>query len=187
MATRAPSPTRYALTLLASLLAATMTGCGGGSFGAQAGPGSASGTPAPALVGKTVDGEPFDLTGLRGQVVLVNVWATWCAPCREELPELRALHDAHASRGFSVVGVSIDRPAALLQVVQMADSFALPYPIVFDPENRIADAWSVRGYPTSFLVDRAGNVRWRRDGVIRPRDPELAAQLELALASPSVP
>ncbi|MBC8072370.1 MAG: TlpA family protein disulfide reductase [Deltaproteobacteria bacterium] len=187
MAVRPPSPKRCALTLFVSLLVPTLSGCGGGSFGAQPGPGGASGKPAPALAGKTVDGEPFELTALRGQVVLVNVWATWCAPCREELPELRALHEAHAARGFTVVGVSVDRPAALRQVVQMADSFGLTYPIVFDPESRVANAWNVHGYPTSFLVDRDGNLRWRRDGLVRPNDAELTALLELALAAAAPP
>ncbi|MBL8947695.1 MAG: TlpA family protein disulfide reductase, partial [Myxococcales bacterium] len=75
-----------------------------------------TGTQAPALVGKTLDGEPFDLASMRGQVVLLNVWATWCQPCREELPELERLHELYASRGFSVVGVSVDRRAALRAV-----------------------------------------------------------------------
>ncbi len=140
--------------------------------------------PAPAMVGKTIDGEPFELAALRGTVVLVNVWATWCAPCREELPELKTLHETHAGKGFTVVGVSIDRASQLMAVRQMVDSFALPYPIVFDPLSQAIAAWDIKGYPTSFLVDRSGNVRWRRDGIVRPSDPELAAILKLTLDAP---
>jgi cytochrome c biogenesis protein CcmG, thiol:disulfide interchange protein DsbE len=155
-----------------------------GGFGSTRS-GSTAARPAPALHGKTIDGERFELDALRGQVVLVNVWATWCAPCREELPELRALQLSLADRGFTVVGVSVDRAGALVQVRQMVDSFSLPYPIVFDPESRAIAGWEVRGYPTSFLVDRNGTIRWRRDGLVRPADPELAAQLKLALDAPA--
>jgi thiol-disulfide isomerase/thioredoxin len=137
---------------------------------------------APSLVGKTLEGDTFDLSEHRGEVVLVNVWATWCAPCREELPELRALHERHGARGFTVVGVSVDRRAALASVRQMTQDFRLPYPIVFDPESEAIEGWKVHGYPTSFLVDRSGAVTWRRDGIVRPQDDELGAAIEAALA-----
>jgi thiol-disulfide isomerase/thioredoxin len=137
---------------------------------------------APPLVGKTIDGEAFSLAELGGQVVLVNAWATWCAPCREELPELQRLHVAHGPRGFTVVGVSVDRRAALRAVKTMANDFGLTYPVVFDPDSEAIGPWSVRGYPTSFLVDRQGKVRWRRDGIVRPDDAELGAAIEAALA-----
>jgi peroxiredoxin len=163
--------------LAALLLVAACTGSEGASGKSSA----ITPKPAPALVGKTLAGESFDLESLRGTVVLVNVWATWCSPCREELPELEALHREHAERGFTVIGVSVDRPAALVQVRQMVDSFALSYPIVFDPTSKAIAAWDVKGYPTSFVVDRTGTVRWRRDGLIRPDDPELTAILKLAL------
>lgn len=167
--------------LLGASLAAL--GCtGGDAYGTKTS--AASAKPAPAMVGKTIAGDAFDLDALRGTVVLVNVWATWCAPCREELPELEALQREHAERGFTVIGVSVDRAAALMQVRQMVDSFALSYPIVFDPASKAIADWDVRGYPTSFLVDRTGVIRWRRDGIIRPEDPELTPLLKLALDTP---
>lgn len=141
-----------------------------------------AGTQAPALVAKTIDGEDFDLAALRGQVVLVNVWATWCQPCREELPELQRLHALYGSRGFSVVGVSVDRRAALRAVKAMVDDFGLSYPIVFDPESEATGPWQIKGYPTSFLVDRTGAIVWRIDGIVRPTDSDLATHLEAALA-----
>jgi cytochrome c biogenesis protein CcmG, thiol:disulfide interchange protein DsbE len=140
------------------------------------------GTAAPALVGKTLEGEPFALEDLRGQVVLVNVWATWCAPCRHELPELRRLYHAHRERGLAVVGVSVDARRALGALRGMVEEFELDYPMVFDPEQRAIAPWGIRGYPTSVLVDRQGIVRWRRDGMIQVDDDELAAALSAALA-----
>lgn len=137
---------------------------------------------APGLTGKTIDGQPYDLAAARGEVVLLNVWATWCAPCREELPALRRLHERYAGQGFGVVGVSVDRRNALMGVRRMVEEFGLPYPIVFDPESEAITPWNVRGYPTSFLVDRSGRVRWRRDGTVTADDPELLAAIDAALA-----
>lgn len=164
------------------MLALGLLGCTGKGDAANGGSAS-SALAAPSLVGKTVDGEPFDLATLRGQVALVNVWATWCAPCREELPELERLHQIHGGRGFSVIGVSIDRRNAIRAVRQMAADFALTYPIVFDPESEAIADWQVVGYPTSFLVDRRGTIVWRRDGLVRPDDRELSTHLEAALAA----
>ncbi len=140
--------------------------------------------PAPAFAGRTLDGEPFDLVGLRGQVVLLNVWATWCEPCRKEMPELQALHARHREQGFTVVGVSVDAARLAGAVRQTVVDFGLRYPNVHDAQNTIGTAFKISGYPTSFLIDRAGGIVWRRDGLIEPGDPELATRLAGALAAP---
>lgn len=140
------------------------------------------GVAAAALAGTTVAGEPFSLAEQRGTVVLVNVWATWCAPCRQELPELVRLHHRHRDRGFTVVGVSVDTRRAFGPLRAMIEQFAIDYPVVFDPEQAAIAPWEIRGYPTSFLVDREGVVRWRRDGLVEPDDAELGAAIEAALA-----
>lgn len=171
---------RFLLPLLLVLAACEGKPHGLGKGGAAV---QTAGSPAPPLTGKTIDGEAFDLAELRGQVVLVNVWATWCAPCREEFPELRKLAETNADRGLAVVGVSVDRRNALRAVKQMATDFSLPYPVVFDPESESIGAWEIKGYPTSFLVDREGVIRWRRDGIIRPNDADFSAHLEAALGS----
>ena len=139
---------------------------------------------APAFAGRTLDGEPFDLIGLRGQVILLNVWATWCEPCRKEMPELQALHAQHRDQGFTVIGVSVDAARLADEVRRMVLRFGLSYPNVHDPQNSISRAFKVNGYPTSILIDRAGGMVWRRDGLIEPGDPELAQQLAAALADP---
>ena len=139
---------------------------------------------APAFAGRTLDGEPFDLIGLRGQVILLNVWATWCEPCRKEMPELQVLHARHREQGFTVIGVSVDAARLADNVRRTVVDFGLRYPNVHDPQNTISAAFKVNGYPTSFLIDRAGGLVWRKDGLIEPGDPELARQLALALAAP---
>jgi len=140
--------------------------------------------PAPAFAGRTLDGEPFDLVGLRGEVVLLNVWATWCEPCRKEMPELQALHARHREQGFTVIGVSVDAARLAGAVRQAVVDFGLRYPNVHDPQNTIGTAFKISGYPTSVLLDRAGGIAWRRDGLIEPGDPELATQLARTLAAP---
>ncbi len=141
-------------------------------------------TPAPPLRAATVDGEAFDLADMRGQVVLLNIWATWCGPCRAEMPELEALHRRFRDQGFSVVGVSVDAARLAGAVRQMVDEFELTYPNVHDAANEIGRTAKVVGYPTSFLIDRTGAVAWRRDGMIEPNDPELARVLASLLAEP---
>ena len=154
----------------------------------QAAPATAAalaGPPAPAFHGRTLDGEPFELAGLRGQVVLLNVWATWCEPCRAEMPELQALHARHREQGFTVVGVSVDAPRLAAEVRRMVEDFRLTYPNVHDGRNTIGPAFKVVGYPTTFLLDRQGAIVWRRDGMLEPGDAELAAALTAALAGPA--
>ena len=151
---------------------------------AAATPDAPKAPPAPAFAGRTLDGEPFDLVGLRGQVILLNVWATWCEPCRKEMPELQVLHARHREQGFTVIGVSVDAARLADNVRRTVVDFGLRYPNVHDPQNTISAAFKVNGYPTSFLIDRAGGLVWRKDGLIEPGDPELARQLALALAAP---
>lgn len=139
-------------------------------------------TPAPAFAGRTLDGEPFDLVGLRGQVVLLNVWATWCEPCRQEMPELQALHIRHQAQGFTVIGVSVDAARLAPEVRDMVEKFGLTYPNVHDGRNTIGPNFKIVGYPTSILIDRQGSMIWRRDGIIEPGDPALAKALADALA-----
>lgn len=171
-------------SLLFALLAMAPTaGCQGGSGGFAKG--SSPGTPAPTLAGKTIDGERVALSDFRGQVVLVNVWATWCKPCTAELPELARLHDELSAEGFTVLGVSVDKRQMLAKVRAMVQSFELHYPNLFDPEGTAVSGWKVAGYPTSVLVGRDGTVLWRRNGMIQPDDPELSKQIEAALAQPA--
>ena len=137
---------------------------------------------APAYAATTLDGATFDLEAHRGEVVLVNVWATWCEPCREELPELARLHREHERDGLVVVGVSTDAARNAEKVRRMVTEYDLPYPIVHDADNVVVTTFKVVGYPTSFLVDRRGRLRWRRDGIIPNGDAELATALRTALA-----
>jgi thiol-disulfide isomerase/thioredoxin len=119
---------------------------------------------APAVDYVRMDGSAARLADLRGQVVLVNFWATTCVICRQEMPELAALHRRHAPRGFQTLAVAMqyDPPAA---VVNYLSERPLPFEVALDNTGAIARAFGgVVGTPTSLLIDRAGRVVWRHVG-----------------------
>ncbi len=139
----------------------------------------------PRVVGKSLKGDYVALEDFRGQVVLMNIWATWCKPCKEELPTLEALHQEYRSRGFTVLGISVDSERSMDMVAQMVRQFGLRYPVLLDPASRSVPTLKVTGYPTSFLVGRDGKIVWRRNGIIATDDAELLSNLQSALAAPT--
>jgi cytochrome c biogenesis protein CcmG, thiol:disulfide interchange protein DsbE len=134
----------------------------------------------PPYTAKLLDGQPFDLAAEKGNVILLNVWATWCGPCRYEIPELQKLHDEYGKRGFKVVGVSVDEgdPA---EVKQFAADQKMTYPVVLDPEGRIANLLQTMVLPTTVLIDRSGKIVWRQIGAIPASDAKLTAAIAKAL------
>jgi cytochrome c biogenesis protein CcmG/thiol:disulfide interchange protein DsbE len=120
---------------------------------------------APGLRGRTLDGTPFDLATLRGRVVLVNVWASWCDPCRQELPALAAAQSRWSADGFRVVGIDMrDNSESAHRL--LTDVGATGLTSVADPLGVLAVAWGARGVPESFLVDRTGRIRWWVQGAL---------------------
>lgn len=148
---------------------------------APSAPSVAVGTPAPALQAVGLDGAPTTLSALRGRVVLVNLWAIWCEPCRQELPVLASLHERDAARGLSIVAINVDRKRTRDEIADFVARRKLPFTIWLDPEDRAALAFGATTFPFNVLVDREGRVVWSRAGAIRDEDPELRAALEAAL------
>lgn len=142
------------------------------------------GKPMPAYAASTLDGKPFDLAAEKGEVVFLNVWATWCGPCRAEIPELKKMQSAYASRGFKVIGVSVDEGGPE-QVKDFVKEEGVTYPIALDAEGRIANLLQTTVLPTSLLIDRSGTIVWRQVGQIEPNDEGLANALKKALAKKS--
>jgi cytochrome c biogenesis protein CcmG/thiol:disulfide interchange protein DsbE len=121
--------------------------------------------PAPPLTGRTLAGVDFDLAGLRGQIVLVNVLASWCEPCRTELPLLVGAERRWSGRGLRIVGLDVrDGPDAARAM--LAEAGAATLPVVPDPRGETAVSWGVHGVPESFVVDREGRVRQWVQGAI---------------------
>lgn len=119
--------------------------------------------PAPDFTMPDLDsGEPISLTAFRGKVVVLNVWASWCLPCREEAPALQAAWEAYRNRGVQILGSNYqdDRDAALGFVRE----FGITYPSVFDPSGRLAVDYAYVGLPSTFVIDRAGRIRFQFTG-----------------------
>ena len=140
----------------------------------------------PSFEATSGDGAPVSLEDLRGDAVLLNVWATWCAPCRQEIPFLAGLQTRHGASGFRVIGVSIDAAADREKVIATAPAFGINYDIWLDPEERIAGVMRYGGLPASMLIGRDGVVRWTHVGVIREDTPGFNEALREVLASGGV-
>jgi len=130
--------------------------------------------PLPTRPLRDLDGKVLDFKALRGRVVLVDFWATWCGPCREEVPVLKALQSRYGSRGFSVVGLSLDENAR--PVDQFRKAQALNYPVAMADLTCTAAFGAVLGLPTLFLADRQGTLVILEQGSIKPK--ELRRQIE---------
>ena len=135
----------------------------------------------PEYAALNLDGSKFDLAAKRDKVVLVNVWATWCGPCRYEIPELQALHEHYAPRGLEVVGVSVDETGAEPVREFVAEQKKMTYPVVLDAESKITALLQTSVLPTSVLVDRNGRIVWKKYGAIMPEDEELKKAIETAV------
>jgi cytochrome c-type biogenesis protein len=142
----------------------------------------AIGAPAPLYRATALGGDSVSLEQQRGKVVLLNVWATWCHPCRAEIPELQAIHGRYVSRGLELVGVSVDNDGADDDIRAFLQEFKMSYPIWRDPDERVSTQFMLVGVPATFLIDRQGILRWRKTGPIAPGDTSLSAAIERALA-----
>jgi peroxiredoxin len=102
-----------------------------------------------------LQGTPWHLRDLRGKVVLVNFWATWCPPCRKEMPDLQALYDKYKDQGFVVLSISDEDSA---KVTPFIGERKITYPVLLDPAHKVNDAFQVMGIPKSFVYDREGKL-----------------------------
>lgn len=114
--------------------------------------------PAPELKLKDLEGRMHDLADLRGKVVLINFWATWCPPCRREMPSMERLSQALKNEPFAVLAVDVGEDADTIEAFTSQLDTTLTFPILLDSRGRVMQAWKVAGLPTTFLVDRQGQV-----------------------------
>lgn len=122
---------------------------------------------APDFTLRTTDGRAMRLAEQRGQVVMINFWASWCAPCRVEMPHLQRLHEQYRAAGFLLLGVSVDDDAA--RAVQAAQRAGVTFAVLLDTDKSVSARYDLRTMPSTVLVDRDGRLRhvhrgWR-DGL----------------------
>ncbi len=137
---------------------------------------------APSFALKDLAGTAYSNESLKGKVVLLDFWATWCAPCKKVMPELQALHGKYADQGFVVLGVSIDEIGAA-KVKKYVTSKKITYPIALDSDQSPAwDAFRVKAIPAAYLIDREGRITAQWTGL--PTNPkELETRLQTLLAT----
>ena len=115
------------------------------------------GQPAPDFALKSATGENLRLSEYRGDVVMINFWATWCGPCRQEMPLLDELYTRYQRVGFNLLGVNIDDDA--LGAMKMVEELGVNFPVLFDSRKEVSKLYEVEAMPTTVLLDREGNVR----------------------------
>ncbi len=126
-----------------------------------------AGARAPALNTRTINrAAPVSVRRLRGHVVLLDFWATWCPSCRTATPALERLHKRFAPQGLTVVGMNVDQGPSVSQVRPFIHQFGITYPVaLLTPANaRTAEAYRAYGLPAQFLIDKKGVIRWSRSG-----------------------
>jgi peroxiredoxin len=131
---------------------------------------------APALELEDVDGKLHRLADYRGRVVLVNFWATWCVPCREEMPSMDALRASLQGRPFVVLAVNVGEGARAAR--GFGEKASLRFPLLLDPDTKTTRAWGARVLPASFVVGPDGRIRYSCFGAIDWAGAEVKAALE---------
>jgi peroxiredoxin len=122
-------------------------------------------TPAPDFTLRSVGGPNLRLQEQRGRVVMVNFWATWCAPCRQEMPQLNKLYDKYRASGFVLLGVNIDDDAG--RATELASKLGLKFPVLLDTDKAVSRLYELSSMPTTVLIDRDGRVRYLHRGYVQ--------------------
>ncbi len=118
--------------------------------------------PAPDFTLKSNSGENIRLSELRGEVVLINFWASWCGPCRQEMPILSELHDKYKTMGFTVLGVNVEENSSAAR--KLLKDMPVSFPVLFDNDSSVSKQYDVAAMPSTVLVDRNGNMRYLHRG-----------------------
>ena len=130
------------------------------AFGAMAAlPAGAAGAsaPAPDFTLDSNTGKPIKLSSLKGQVVMVNFWATWCGPCRKEMPLLDSIYKQYKDKGFTLLGVNVEPDPKL--ATDFLKKLPVSFPVLYDVKSDVSSLYKVTGMPTTVFIDKKGNVR----------------------------
>ncbi len=134
---------------------------------------------APDFSLKSMSGENIRLSEMRGKVVMINFWATWCAPCRKEMPLLNDLYNKHKNSGFVLLGVNIDNTPKNAE--KMAKKLGINFPILFDNSKKVSEAYKVSAMPFTIILDRSGKVNQIHKGYLPGYEKKYDAQVSKLL------
>ncbi len=135
--------------------------------------------PAKDFTLKSRSGKNIRLAEQKGNVVLINFWASWCAPCRQEMPKLEELHNKYKDLGFVLLGINLDATPDLSK--KLLKDIKVTFPVLFDPENEVSEAYNVESMPTTVIVDKNGNWRFLHKGYQPGYENDYAAQVKQLL------
>jgi cytochrome c biogenesis protein CcmG, thiol:disulfide interchange protein DsbE len=145
------------------------------------------GTKAPDFTAFTLDSIPKEkrLADYRGKVLMINVWATWCLPCRVEMPSIEALNKAYASKGLQIVAVSIDDPGTDSTIRAFVKQYGLTFEVLHDAQGKISDLYDVTGYPETFIIGKDGIIRKKLMSATDWNSPDARALMDRLLSEES--
>lgn len=118
--------------------------------------------PAPEFTLRTIDGKKANLSDYKNQVVMINFWASWCGPCRQEMPLLNELYDTYKKAGFALLSVNLDENLAAAQ--KFLDKTPVTFPVLLDPTGKVAELYQSQAMPSSYFIDRKGNLAYLHQG-----------------------
>jgi peroxiredoxin len=118
--------------------------------------------PAPDFTLKSQTGENIKLSELRGQVVMINFWASWCGPCRQEMPLLDQIYQHYEPMGFTLLGVNVEEDSTAANKV--LKEIPVSFPVLFDNKSQVSESYKVRAMPSTVLIDRDGKMRYLHEG-----------------------
>lgn len=136
---------------------------------------------APGFSLKNLKGESVSLADFSGKVILLNFWATWCPPCRREIPSLERLYHLRKDTGFEIVAVSVDR-TSLSKVASFAANYRMSFPVLVNPRGDVGQRYWMRSVPSSFLLDKKGIIRWKVIGAREWDDAQTLAKIDQLLS-----
>lgn len=150
----------------------------GALFAPLAGADELSG-PAPNFTLESMDGGSVSLADFEGDVVLLNFWATWCGPCREEMPQLEAIYERYHDLGFTLLGVNVEEDSS--GASRFLSETPVSFPILFDPENEVSELYHVVAMPSTVIIGRDGTMRYVHHGYKSGYEQDYQAQVRALL------
>lgn len=181
----------FCLVLTFALLTIGILGCGEeksnpGNDPDETPPGGLKESPqegflAPDFTLQDLGGTSYTLSDFRGEVVLVNIWATWCGPCRREIPSLGRLYQSRRDKGLEILAVSVDRTSSS-KVASFAAKYQMSFPVLLNPRGDVGNKYWARSIPSTYLVDKKGVIRWKVRGTREWDDAQSLAKIDQLLA-----
>lgn len=150
--------------LIKKRLMTTLLCCAIAAFSAAASAATPAKGAAADFTLKSNSGKNIKLSELRGQVVMINFWATWCGPCRQEMPLLEQLYQKYSAMGFTILGVNVEENPN--DAVKWLKERPVTFPILFDNESAVSELYNVSAMPTTLILDRGGNIRFLHLGYV---------------------